>query len=117
MGVVHYGINTKEFNHKLGNSIGNKESVNNIDTDFHLYTLEWFPDKLIYYIDNKELLTIDRLDYVELNSNWVFDQRFHLIINLAIGGNWGGIEGVDNNIFPQELIIDYIKVYELKYLN
>ena len=42
-----------------------------------------------------------------------FDERFHLILNIAIGGAWGGQKGVDPEIFPTQLVVDYVRVYEL----
>ncbi len=46
-------------------------------------------------------------DYKE----WPFDQPFYLILNLAVGGNWGGKEGVDPSIWPQRMEVDYVRVY------
>jgi hypothetical protein len=43
-----------------------------------------------------------------------FDQRFHLIMNIAVGGKWGGAQGVDPTVFPQEMRVDYVRVYKPK---
>jgi beta-glucanase (GH16 family) len=45
-------------------------------------------------------------------NSWPFDQRFHLLLNIAVGGNWGGKYGVDDTIFPQKMEIDYVRVYQ-----
>ena len=45
-------------------------------------------------------------------STWPFDQSFYLILNLAVGGNWGGQQGVDESIWPQRLEVDYVKVFQ-----
>ena len=45
-------------------------------------------------------------------STWPFDQEFHLLMNIAVGGNWGGKFGVDDTIFPQQMIVDYVRVYQ-----
>ncbi|RLD79980.1 MAG: glycoside hydrolase family 16 protein, partial [Bacteroidetes bacterium] len=45
-------------------------------------------------------------------KEWPYDKRFHLLLNVAVGGNWGAVEGVDDRIFPQEMIIDYVRVYK-----
>ena len=42
---------------------------------------------------------------------WPFDKPHYLILNLAIGGGWGGQKGIDENIFPQKYYIDYVRVY------
>jgi beta-glucanase (GH16 family) len=45
-------------------------------------------------------------------ETWPFDQPFYLILNIAIGGGWGGTKGVDESIFPQRMEVDYVRVYE-----
>ncbi len=46
------------------------------------------------------------------NAYWPFDQRFHLLFNIAIGGNWGGQKGIDDTAFPQRMEVDYVRVYQ-----
>ena len=43
---------------------------------------------------------------------WPYDRPFHLILNIAVGGNWGGVKGVDTSVFPQRLEIDFVRVYQ-----
>jgi beta-glucanase (GH16 family) len=45
---------------------------------------------------------------------WPFDTPFYLILNIAVGGEWGGAEGVDSDVFPQQLVVDHVRVYEVK---
>ncbi len=45
-------------------------------------------------------------------KKWPFDKRFHLILNLAFGGDWGGAKGIDNSIFPVKMEVDYVRVYK-----
>jgi len=45
-------------------------------------------------------------------ENWPFDQPGFFILNVAVGGTWGGAQGVDNSIFPQSMEIDYVRVYQ-----
>lgn len=45
---------------------------------------------------------------------WPFDQPYFIILNLAVGGFWGGKEGIDDTIFPQKYEIDYVRVYQNK---
>jgi beta-glucanase (GH16 family) len=45
-------------------------------------------------------------------KEWPFDQPFYMILNLAIGGDWGGKKGIDENIFPAVFEIDYVRVYK-----
>lgn len=46
-------------------------------------------------------------------KTWPFDKPFHILLNLAVGGNWGGTKGIDNAIFPQQFVIDYVRYYKM----
>ncbi|MBP5197581.1 MAG: glycoside hydrolase family 16 protein [Lachnospiraceae bacterium] len=85
-----------------------------VSEEFHIYGLEWLPDKMIFTVDGKEVLTYDPLKYnEELTWDiWPFDREFYLILNLAYGGSWGGMRGVDDSYFPAEYVIDYVRVYQ-----
>tara|TARA_Y100001970_G_scaffold27567_2_gene33654 strand:+ start:256 stop:1500 length:1245 start_codon:yes stop_codon:yes gene_type:complete len=87
-----------------------KSYLKNACNSFNLYALEWEKDKIKIFVN-------DRL-HLEYNKNnqgwerWPFDQPFHLLFNIAVGGSWGGLKGVDNNVFPSTMEIDYIRVYQ-----
>ena len=93
-----------------GNTINSKKTIfDNIEEGFHIYAAEWSSEKIDFYVDGKLVYTFSPEERtVEV---WPFDQPFYIIVNLAIGGNFGGPQ-VDDSIFPQEFIIDYIKVYK-----
>lgn len=79
---------------------------------FHVYAIEWREDKIEGFVDDAKYFSF-------ANENkgwqtWPFDKPFYLVLNLAIGGDWGGAQGVDDSIFPQRLIIDYVRVYQWK---
>jgi len=77
---------------------------------FYTYTIEWTPDKIDWFIDDVKVYTYNKpagSDY----RVWPFNERFYLILNLAIGGTWGGIQGIDPDIFPLKFYIDYVRVY------
>ena len=81
-------------------------------TDFHLYRVDWTPDSVKGYYDNEHIFSFGN----EHNGSatWPFDKRFQILLNLAIGGNWGGQKGVDDSIFPASMEVDYVRVYKLK---
>lgn len=93
-----------------GNTINTKKTkIETIEEGFHIYALDWNEQKMDFFVDEKLVYTFNpqlKNEYI-----WPFDKNFFIIINMAIGGNFGGPE-VDNSIFPQEFIIDYIKVYQ-----
>ncbi len=110
--VVHANIHTKSYNHTIGTNKGNSMIVEKPYEEFHVYTLQWFEDRMEFYIDDTR--------YFEFKNEqtgfetWPFDQPHYLILNLAIGGGWGGQQGIDDSIFPQKYYIDYVKVYDAK---
>ncbi|MEN8117584.1 MAG: glycoside hydrolase family 16 protein [Bacteroidota bacterium] len=110
--VIHANIHTKAYNHGIGTNKGDKMTVEKPYKEFHTYTVEWFEHKLAFFIDDTLYFTF----YNENSGNdtWPFDKAHYLIINLAIGGAWGGQQGIDDNIFPQKYYIDYVKVYKQK---
>ena len=78
---------------------------------FHLYAIDWTKDKMDFLVDGKVYHTVLR-DPKDDFKGWPFDQKFYLIMNIAVGGGWGGREGVDLSIWPQHMEIDYVRVYQ-----
>ncbi|MEZ4827264.1 MAG: glycoside hydrolase family 16 protein [Bacteroidia bacterium] len=104
-------IHTGAYNGMHGTQVGGKLHFPMADTAFHVYTVNWTPEKL-------DLLIDDQLGFSFQNEGgsvekWPFDQPFHFILNLAAGGNWGGRMGIDPDIWPQKMLVDYIRVYKL----
>ncbi len=111
--VVHGTIHTKAFNHRLNTQKGDTIAVPTAMTGFHTYALEWYPDRLKFFVDDKAYFDVAK-EAGWAWSQWPFDQKFYLLLNLAIGGDWGGTKGIDDRIFPQKLVVDYVRVYPLK---
>ena len=86
-----------------------KEVVSGIEEGFHTYAIDWTKDRIQFLIDDQLFYTFSPKDKNE--KTWPFDQPFYIILNLAIGGNFGGPD-VDDSIFPQSFVIDHIKVYQ-----
>jgi beta-glucanase (GH16 family) len=107
---VHGTVHTKSFNHSIGTQKGSSLQLTDLATASHVYAIEWLADKIDFYIDGQRYFTF-------INSNrgfadWPFDQSFHLLLNVAVGGNWGGAQGVDASVYPQQFVIDYVRVYQ-----
>lgn len=109
-GVVHGTVHTEAFNHVKGTQKGAQKKVETFHEEFHVYAIDWKADKIDFFIDGEKYFTFENTggDYKE----WPFDQPFHLILNIAVGGNWGGQKGVDEKIWPQRMEVDYVRVYE-----
>ena len=104
---IHTTLHTQDSH---GQSKNTKIITNNsIEKGFHVYKCNWTKESLAFYIDDELVYTFAPEDKNE--NTWPFDQPFYIILNMAIGGNFGGPE-VDDAIFPQEFIVDYVKVYE-----
>ncbi|MEX0324228.1 MAG: family 16 glycosylhydrolase [Puniceicoccaceae bacterium] len=113
---VGYDMNTVHGSlHYAGRSGANANSgstvVSDVDTTFHVYAMEWDPDEFRFYVDDQQYHS-----YTNPNTGveaWPFTLPFHVILNLAVGGHWGGLQGVDPNIWPQRMEVDYVRVYDL----
>ncbi|MFN3404760.1 MAG: RICIN domain-containing protein [Cytophagaceae bacterium] len=106
--VVHASVHTRDRNFMHGNNYTVAHYNNTVEEQFNVYALEWYRDRLDFFVNNVKIGTFTN------GGNWTvwpFDKRFHMILNLAIGGNWGGAQGIDNNIFPARMEVDYVRVY------
>ncbi|WP_406824704.1 glycerophosphodiester phosphodiesterase family protein [Pedobacter sp. KACC 23697] len=107
---VHGTVHTEKFNHVIHTQVGKALKVNNPYTEYHIYAIEWFTDHIDFFIDDQKYLTFKNTQ--KGSGDWPFDQNFHIILNLAVGGNWGGKKGVDDAIFPATMKVDYVRVFQ-----
>lgn len=78
------------------------------DSDFHIFGIEWSEDYINFYVDD---VLYNQLTPNDVPDQWIFnDQPFYIIMNVAVGGNYGGPPN-ENTVFPQEMLVDYIRVY------
>jgi beta-glucanase (GH16 family) len=92
-----------------GNTINTKKTrFENIEEGFHTYAIDWTKDKIEFFVDGESVYTFAPKD--KNVDVWPYNQPFYFILNVAVGGNFGGPE-VDDSIFPQEFVIDYVRVY------
>ena len=101
---------TEKYNHAIGTQKNAKIACTDCYKAFHVYALEWEEDEYRLYVD-------DQLYFTFKNEGtgyevWPYDKRFHILLNLAIGGNWGGQKGIDDSLFPHVFEIDYVRVYK-----
>lgn len=93
-----------------GNALSQKVKIETIEDGFHTFGADWTKDKIDFYVDGKLVNTVKRPDN-PTPENWPFEKPEFFIINVAVGGNFGGPD-VDDSIFPQEYIVDYVKVFQ-----
>lgn len=111
MDVVHISVHTKSYHHSIGTQKTATRKIANASTEFHLYRVDWTPDYVKGYVDDILIFTFnnDRKGFEE----WPFDKKFHWLLNLAVGGDWGGQKGIDEQAFPATFEVDYIRVYNM----
>ncbi|UJR80628.1 glycoside hydrolase family 16 protein [Sandaracinus amylolyticus] len=108
--VVHATTHTLAYNWRSPNQRTSQTRVPGATSGYHVYAAEWTPDRIDFYVDGVRYYTSpnDRTG----DDAWPFDKRFHIILNLAVGGDWGGARGVDPNVWPQRMLVDYVRVYQ-----
>lgn len=102
---------------KLYNGANGKQKSGNVlikdaQDSFHVYSIEWTGSQVTWYVDGNFYFTYNNPGTG--TDSWPYLKDFFMILNLAIGGNWGGQQGVDDSVFPQSMLIDYVRVYQKK---
>ena len=98
--TLHWGDKT----HLMKGSHTKIENVN----EFHIYTLTWTKDEIKMFVDDDETYSVD---LNELDTD-TFQKPFYLLLNLAVGGDFTKHEKIDESVFPLEMVIDYIRIYQ-----
>ncbi len=110
LGVVHASAHSKDYQWQKGTQKTATIYIPDIDKKFHSYILEWTPDIMKGFVDDSLYFEYQNEGLGE--SKWPYDKPFYLIMNLAIGGEWGNIQGIDEAAFPQTMEVDYVRVYQ-----
>jgi beta-glucanase (GH16 family) len=100
---------TEAFNGMIFTQKSGGIEILDSEDEYYTYTIDWKEDRIDWYVNEHHYHTFHKAK--DHFAYWPFDQKFHLILNLAIGGNWGGKHGVDASIWPRTMEIDYIRVY------
>lgn len=107
---VHSTIHTYANNAVKDNAIAASSRIPKKDDGFHTYAIMWEEDAITILFDGTDALTYLRPD-PSTPDVWPFDVPFHLILNLAVGGSWGGLKGLDDEALPQRMYVDYVRYY------
>lgn len=108
--TFHATIHTRDYNHVIDTQVGATTQSDTACEAFHTHALHWTADKIEVALDGVPYFKYANDGAGE--GSWPFDQPHHLILNIAVGGSWGGQMGVDPDVFPAEMIVDYVRVYQ-----
>ena len=108
--VVHGTLHSGAFNHRLGTQRGAQVTIPSACTAYHRYQLSWTRDRILIGYDDRGYMEV-RDDQPGGHAAWPFDRPYALILNLAIGGDWGGKEGIDDTALPQRMSVDYVRFW------
>ncbi|PRD49182.1 glycoside hydrolase [Sphingobacterium haloxyli] len=109
--VVHISVHTEAYNHSIGTQKTAFRKIQNATTEFHTFRVDWTPAYIRGFVDDVQLFNFpnEGTGY----KVWPFDQKFHWLLNLAVGGDWGGQQGIDEEVYPVQYQVDYVRVYDL----
>ncbi|NER19021.1 glycoside hydrolase family 16 protein [Spongiivirga citrea] len=98
-----------------GNAISKEYTLPNdrFDTGFHVFGIEWSPEKINFYVDD---VLYNQITPADVTGEWVFNKPFYILMNLAVGGSFVGSPNAET-VFPQTMLVDYVRVYKNTELN
>ena len=112
-GIVHGTVHTKAYYWVNGEQRKASIQAPKVSAQFHVYAMQWSPNRIDIFLDDTHYFT-----YLKQNNqwqDWPFAHPFHLILNLAIGGGWGGAGGAtDLTALPTRMEVDYVRMYKSK---
>lgn len=109
--TVYATAHTSAFTNMKGTENTRAFYLPDTESTFHVYAVEWRANRMDFFVDDVRFNTFVNLH--KTSAEWPYDQRFHLLLNLAVGGNWGGKKGVAEDIWPRKMEVDYVRVYAL----
>jgi beta-glucanase (GH16 family) len=84
-----------------------------VANDYHVFAVDWQPDKIVWYIDGIKYFSATPNDAFLQGKQWVFNHPFFILMNVAVGGNFGGAVGADTT-FPQSMSVDYVRLFQTR---
>lgn len=109
---IHFSIHNEAFNWMKSTQKTAQKIIPTATADFHSYRMDWTPDYIKGFIDGIEYFEF--LNDGKGPDHWPFDHPFYLVLNIAVGGNWGGEKGIDSTLFPAVMLVDFVRYYPLE---
>ncbi|MFL9482868.1 family 16 glycosylhydrolase [Chitinophagaceae bacterium LWZ2-11] len=108
--IAHSALHTRSSFGETVN-VGFKKYPN-LEDDFHVFGINWTKDKIEFYVDDRSKPYYTYNPTEKNEKTWPFDKPMHFILNFAVGGGFGGRKGVDDNVYPQTFMVDWVRVYQ-----
>ena len=109
--MVHFSLHTESYNFKDDSQFTKFLTIPGVTENFHTYSMEWDEEGIKFFVDDLLLANFRKGDREDIEeTGWPFDQKFYLVLNLAVGGYWGG--AIDEDSFPWAMEIEDVKVYK-----
>jgi beta-glucanase (GH16 family) len=112
LGVIHASAHSKDYQWQAQTQKTGTISVPDVSEKYHSYILEWTPEVMKAFVNDS--LYFEYENEKLGNDKWPYDKPFYLILNLAVGGAWGAMQGIDTASFPQSMEVDYVRIYQKK---
>ena len=109
--LIYASLHTGLFNHTRNTQRSAQRPVPTSCSAFHVYQLDWRPKSITIGVDGRGVLRVLD-DRPGGKGAWPFFTPFNMILNLAIGGDWAGAKGIDDDAMPQQMDIDYVRVWQ-----
>src|ERR1043165_9972435 len=113
--VIHASVHCRAYFFTAGTQKTATIRLPTASSEFNPYRIDWSPEEIIAFVNGREYfrfknerLSNPRADY----RQWPFDKPLYLVLNLAVGGSWGGEKGVDTTIWPRRMEVDYVRVWQ-----
>lgn len=108
---IHFSLHTGNHNHLKKTQLTSHHLFTKVSEEFNIYSIEWTKESIKFLFNQVEYAHFKKPKN-HTKEDWPFDQPFHLVLNVALGGFWGG--EIDDTMLPQEMVIDYVRVYQLE---
>lgn len=110
--MIHVSLHSETYNHVVGTQRTHFEPLENVTGQFHKYSCQWDEEAITFFYDDRQVARFEKNGPGRDTSEkgWPFDQEFYLILNVAVGGNWGG--KVDEKMLPFVMEVEYVRIYQ-----
>ena len=107
---VSSSLHAEGHNHTNNTQVTQAKKISKAEGEFHTYAIKWTEENITTYVDGEPLLSYDN-DGKGI-TNWPYSKPYYIILNLAWGGSWGGMNGTDETALPVSYVIDYVRVFQ-----